>query len=194
MSDADDASEVRSPAEQAVEHAFELFVYAPIGLLFEGTSLLPDLIAKGKQQVGTARVMGKFFLEQVQKQATQTASKLQDQTAGVLDFLGDSVTPLATDDPPASSSSAAADPAPAPVPVSEPDIPASTNGAAADLDAASVSASSLAIPDYDGLSASQVVNRLASLSPAELANVQRYEAAHRGRKTILSKVAQLQGR
>ena len=57
-----------------------------------------------------------------------------------------------------------------------------------------VSAASLAIPDYDGLSASQVVNRLAGLSPVELENVQLYEAAHRGRKTILSKVAQLQGR
>ena len=57
-----------------------------------------------------------------------------------------------------------------------------------------VSAASLAIPDYDGLSASHVVNRLAGLSPTELESVQRYEAAHRGRKTILSKVAQLQGR
>jgi hypothetical protein len=50
----------------------------------------------------------------------------------------------------------------------------------------------LAIPDYDGLSASHVVNRLASLSPDELESVRRYEAANRGRKTILSKVAQLQ--
>ena len=57
-----------------------------------------------------------------------------------------------------------------------------------------IKAASLAIPDYDGLSASQVVNRLAGLSPVELENVQLYEAAHRGRKTILSKVAQLQGR
>ena len=60
--------------------------------------------------------------------------------------------------------------------------------------AQAVSAAALAIPDYDGLSASQVVNRLAGLSPAELESVQLYEAAHRGRKTILSKVAQLQGR
>jgi hypothetical protein len=57
----------------------------------------------------------------------------------------------------------------------------------------SVDVSTLAIPDYDGLSASQVVNRLAGLAPAELEQVQRYEAAHRRRKTILSKVAQLQG-
>ncbi len=50
----------------------------------------------------------------------------------------------------------------------------------------------LAIPGYDSLSASQVVQRLASLSPAELDAVRRYEAANRGRRTILARVAQLQ--
>jgi hypothetical protein len=188
---AEDAPEVKSPAEQAVEHAFDLFVYAPIGLLFEGTSLLPELIAKGKQQVGTARVMGKFFLEQVQKQAGGTASRLQDQTAGVIDFLSDSVTPLSADEPPASRARADEPEAPAPVPA--PVAEASRTAPERGSEAERISADSLAIPDYDGLSASQVVNRLASLSPTELTNVQRYESAHRGRKTILSKVAQLQG-
>ena len=50
----------------------------------------------------------------------------------------------------------------------------------------------LAIPGYDALSASQVVQRLAGLSPAELESVRAYEEATRGRKTILSRVAQLQ--
>jgi hypothetical protein len=36
------------------------------------------------------------------------------------------------------------------------------------------------------------VNRLAGLTATELEAVRSYEAAHRGRKTILSKVAQLQ--
>jgi hypothetical protein len=36
------------------------------------------------------------------------------------------------------------------------------------------------------------VNRLAGLSSAELESVRLYELANRGRKTILSKVAQLQ--
>ena len=50
----------------------------------------------------------------------------------------------------------------------------------------------LAIPDYDNLSASQVIPRLGGLSPDELEAVRRYEAAERGRKTILGKIAQLQ--
>ena len=54
------------------------------------------------------------------------------------------------------------------------------------------SADDLAIPDYDSLAASQVVSRLAGLRPTELTAVQRYELHHRGRKTILGRIAQLQ--
>lgn len=50
----------------------------------------------------------------------------------------------------------------------------------------------LAIPDYDSLSASQVVPRLAGLSTAELEAVRRHEQGHRARRTILNKIAQLQ--
>ena len=54
-------------------------------------------------------------------------------------------------------------------------------------------AADLAITDYDSLSASQVVTRLEGLAVDELEAVRAYEATHRGRKTILNKVAQLQG-
>src|SRR5690606_33944085 len=53
-------------------------------------------------------------------------------------------------------------------------------------------AEALAIPDYDNLSASQVVPRLDGLTPDELEAVRRYERKHRHRKTILNRVAQLQ--
>ena len=167
-------------------------MYAPIGLLFEGTSLLPELIAKGKSQVATARVVGKFAIGKAQNRATSATAKLQDQTAGLLDFLGDSVTPVASETPDADG--------PVPAPSAQSARTAAKKVAtqvatnAVDGVAQAASAAALAIPDYDGLSASQVVNRLAGLSPAELESVQLYEAAHRGRKTILSKVAQLQGR
>ena len=49
----------------------------------------------------------------------------------------------------------------------------------------------LAIPGYDALSASQVVERLAGLSGDELAAVRRYETGHRRRRTILGKIEQL---
>jgi len=177
----------KTPIEQAVEHAFDLFVYAPIGLLFEGTSLLPELVAKGKSQVAMARVVGKFAVDKAQSSVEGLSAKLQDQTAGVIDFIGDSITPVAPEPP------APEPPTPAPARSAR---ATATKVAAMAVDGVtqSISAASLAIPDYDGLSASQVVNRLAGLSPVELTNVQLYEAAHRGRKTILSKVAQLQAR
>ena len=60
-----------------------------------------------------------------------------------------------------------------------------------DLDAALPQVDALAIPDYDELSASQVVERLEGLDPASLDAIRRYEGAHRGRNTILGKIAQL---
>jgi hypothetical protein len=171
----------RTPVEEALEHAVDLFVYAPIGLLFEGASLLPQLVEKGKSQVTMARMIGKFAVDQGRTEATKAASKLQDQAAGVLDFIGESVTPVPTDDVPATPA------------VRKPSTAAKVAKSASKVATSVVSAASLAIPDYDGLSASQVVNRLAGLSAPELRSVQLYEAANRGRKTILSKVAQLQG-
>ena len=52
-------------------------------------------------------------------------------------------------------------------------------------------AESLAIPGYDTLAASQVVQRLSSLRPDELEAIRRYELSTRGRRTILHRVAQL---
>lgn len=71
--------------------------------------------------------------------------------------------------------------------VSDPD-----EGGATDL--AGPESSGLAIPGYDSLAASQVVPRLAGLSPEELAAVGAYESAHRARRTILNRVRQLQER
>ena len=51
----------------------------------------------------------------------------------------------------------------------------------------------LAIPDYDTLSASQVVRRLDGLGLGELEAVYRHEAATRGRRTILHRAQQLLG-
>jgi hypothetical protein len=49
----------------------------------------------------------------------------------------------------------------------------------------------LAIPDYDSLSAFQVVPRLEALDPDDLDDVRAYEEATRARRTILNKIAQL---
>ncbi len=48
-----------------------------------------------------------------------------------------------------------------------------------------------ALAGYDTLSASQVVRRLESLGPEELTALQRYEASHRNRHTILNRAHQI---
>ena len=49
----------------------------------------------------------------------------------------------------------------------------------------------LPIEDYESLAASHVVDRLATLTPAELRAVRAFETAHRGRRTILGRIEQL---
>jgi hypothetical protein len=58
-------------------------------------------------------------------------------------------------------------------------------------DAPAVAVETLPIHDYDELSASQVVERLEGLAPADLVAVRAYEQQHRGRRTILGKIEQL---
>ena len=92
--------------------------------------------------------------------------------------------PETTPDDTAPEATVASEPVPEPAsePVPEP---------AAGTDLTVPDVAELAIPDYDELSASQVVERLEGLDTGELEAVRRYEAAHRGRNTILGKIAQL---
>ncbi len=78
---------------------------------------------------------------------------------------------------------------PAPTPMPAVATPAPPPDAGWQTDVPSVEA--LPIPDYDELSASQVVERLEGLDRDSLDAVRRYESEHRGRNTILGKIAQL---
>jgi hypothetical protein len=51
-----------------------------------------------------------------------------------------------------------------------------------------VGGGSLAIKDYDDLTASQVTKQLTGLKPAELRRVREYEARHANRKSVLDAV------
>ncbi len=179
------SSDDKSPLERALE----LFVFAPLGMAITAREALPELIEKGRRQatnqITVAKMMGEFAVKQGREDAGRAAGQLREQAEGVLAALG-----LTPDGSGGGASAAAAPPAPAP-----PSAGAAPSGEAATGPARPTpgpGAADLAIPDYDSLSASQVVPRLAGLSPEELEAVRGYEAAHRGRKTILNRVAQLQ--
>jgi len=172
-----------------VDQWFELFVYAPLGFALDARQLLPRFIDRGRSQVGLARVVGRYAVRKGSTRAGDYLGQSQEQVSAMLATLG-----LLSEDhePPAD---------PADLDEFEADIlafespaatvatsPASTSAASSEP---TPSAGSLAIPDYDNLSASQVVPRLGGLTEPELDAVRRYEAGQRGRKTILNKIAQL---
>lgn len=90
MSDDHDEVPAKSPVEQAVEHAVEMFVYAPIGLLFEGSSILPQLVEKGRNRVIVARMMGQFAVTQSRSEAETAAERVGRQALDLLARLGQS--------------------------------------------------------------------------------------------------------
>jgi hypothetical protein len=179
MSDEDS----KGPVGQAVE----ALVYAPIGLFFEGPRLLPELIAQGKTHARNARVFGKFAVQQGQVELRRRLANFEEQATDVLRAFG--VTGDGRGDGDGGAAGAAAAPAPGPPASAAPAAEAPASNGAADT---SPAVGELAITDYDSLSASQVVTRLAGLTGDELEAVRSYEVAHRGRKTILNKIAQLQ--
>lgn len=208
-------SDDKNNLEQAVEQALDAFVYAPIGLIFDGPALFPKLVEKGRNQVNVARMMGQMAVQMGQSEAEKRVKEAQGQVRDTLVGLG--VVPA-----PKAETKAEA-PTPPTVTEESPDAPApeqpakkatkkraaankttarkttakkSTRKRAAKRTAKTTAKApavdSLGIPGYDSLSASQVVSRLRGLSTADLDAVKAYESATRGRKTILTKIAQLQ--
>jgi hypothetical protein len=153
-----------------VDHVLDLFVYAPLGLLYESRALYPKLVREGRAQLGTrvqvARMVGQFAVRKGQHEAAKVINLRREQGART------------------ARPSRAARPA-----RESPDAVARLYD---DDDIDAITEADLAIPSYGSLAASQVVSRLEGLSPFELEAVRRYELAHRGRKTVLGKIAHLQ--
>ena len=167
-----------------VDQIADLFVYAPIGWFFEAPKLLPKLAEQGRVHTRNARLFGQFAVRQGEAELRRRLAGFEEQTSGLLRALG-----LLPDDRGATNGAEA--PAPAP--------PAATSPGAQQARQAAPRATEpgpavddLAITDYDSLSASHVVTRLPGLTRDELEAVRSYEVVHRGRKTILNKIAQLQ--
>ena len=160
-------TERKSPMDRALD----LFVYAPLGLVLNIEEVLPQLVERGHQQVNMARMFGQFAVQTGTKEARKRLEGLAERGRPA----PEPVVARATPNPARAAE------------VTEPVAAPEGNGAGDTVPAAG----DLAIPDYDSLSASQVVPRLDGLSADERDAVRRYEAAHRGRKTILSKLQQL---
>jgi hypothetical protein len=185
-----------------VEHVLDLVVFAPLGFLADSRALLPQLAESGRQQlnqrVQLARLIGQFAVQEGQRQAGKIIGNLRPDGGGAAADSDATAAPSGAAAPAATTANTPASMAPADdeaVPaVAEPAAPAESDATVEALLASgrTPEEGELAIPSYNSLAASQVVSRLEGLTVAELEAVRRYEEAHRGRRTVLGKIALLQ--
>jgi hypothetical protein len=203
-----------------VQKAVELFVYAPVGAACYVRDMLPGMmgifVARGKREVGSHRtpptppspppvppevkrridesmLAARYMAEGglgVARDVAGGGIGVAREVAGsaLAQFLAmraNGVTPSEQAPPTATETI----PSEAAAPASGAAAPAPPPDASWSTDVPSVDA--LPIPDYDELSASQVVERLEGLDRDSLDAIRRYETEHRGRNTILGKIAQL---
>jgi hypothetical protein len=173
-------AEPKPPAERLLD----LFVFGPAGLAITAAEEFPRLVEKGRHrvegQVHTARLVGQFAVQMGRRQFGQILGRLgsqpDDEPAGARDAGAPSVPHEAS--PPVPGDGAR-----------EPVGALPTLGGT--VGNGSGPANALAIPGYDSLSASQVVQRLDGLSRPELEDVRSHEMSHRHRRTILHRIDQL---
>lgn len=152
-----------SEPRSVVGRVADVVFYGPLGLVLEHRKLLPQLAQRGRRQVALTHTIGRFTVRQGRRRLD-----------GLLDGLaGRGPGPAAPPTGPAPSTNGARPLRSVPTPEGR-------------------SAEKLAIPQYDSLSAIQVVPRLDGLTEAELVQIRDYEAATRSRRTILAKISQLQ--
>jgi len=191
-----------------IDQALDVFVFLPLGFVLEFPRSIPRYIERGRQQLDAVKRIGRETMPAGSSPADQF-DRLQAQTRNTLRALGvvssngaasrttGFATSTSSPSPPTSpsatrASSASAGHAEDAATDTDTDRPSASVTHIVRTDEPGIDAATLAIPDYDSLSASQVVPRLDSLSLDELELVRQYENAKRGRKTILSKIAQLQ--
>jgi len=159
-----------------LRHVLDWLVYAPLGVLTMVHKDLPGIIAAGKQRVDSQLTMAKFVGKMAVRQVTNELDRRLDEAERAREAAEATVAVAAVEALPPTSLPAAV-------------IEAVANAPELADDAAPVS---LPIDGYESLAASQVVLRLGSLTPAELAAIADYESSHRARRTILGKIHQLQ--
>lgn len=148
-----------------LRHVIDVAVFAPIGLAVIAHEQLPTLISSGREHVNNRLAVARFLgTMAVQRGRAEFDRRMHAPTAAE----------------PATASTAPASPV------------ADAPSAEAEPSRTSASDEGLPIEGYDSLAASQVVVRLSSLTNVELEQIRVHEAAHRARRTVLGKIAQLQ--
>lgn len=157
----------------------ELTVYAPVGAAALLQERLPELIETGRrhvdQRVTVARFIGQMVVTQGRREIERRLATESDEDSGVPTVPGDE------------PGDAILQPGPDPRPSGgEPGLRPDPGAVPA--------AGTLPIDGYESLAAAQVVARLGGLDVAGLEAVESFERAHRNRRTVLNRIAQLRAR
>lgn len=169
------ADEEQNPVDQLID----LFVYAPVGLLYEYQEVIPKLVRRGKSQVQLARVVGKMATNRGGggEAFTMVAEGLASVVTKQLTEIGEAIglaPPAERDDdpqPPPPKLALVEPPAADEVEDQEPPV--------------------LPIARYDELTAKEIIALLEDLEPGQLDRVRAHEESNRARKTVLGKLDRL---
>jgi hypothetical protein len=162
------------PGRPLVGRALDVALFVPVGLLNKVHRDLPALVRTGRQRVEQEVVLARFVGKlAVQQGGVELRRRIEQRRQPP---------PPARVPTPAASSPPAAASSLSHGTVSTPVVRPQSTGALSAV---------LAIDDYDSLAAAQVVARLPGLSIDQLGAVEQYELAHRRRRTILGRIAQL---
>lgn len=199
--------------DNPLEQLIELFVYAPIGMLYEYPDVLPRLIKRGRSQVQLAKFFGQMAAKQggaaipesamagagtagaagaqaadaVAKVAARFITELGAQVGLAPPSSGATSPPAAEEAERPAESSTGADGA----------VPAAADEALAGNDArvpakpARAKTARLPIAGYDDLTAKEIIGLLEDLTIDQLQRVRKHEASNRNRKTVLAKIDRL---
>ncbi len=197
-------------SNDTVDRALRLLVYGPVGLacyLKDSAPTFMDVfVSRGKREVDGARkvVEEKLGFAKAEPEPAPSPQQRMADSIGSLTKVAAQATSMMASmaGPVVNAATNAASTVTTPrsddgagVPTPPPADPADHlpgNGAAGGTNgAADGDATDLPIPGFDGLSASQVIERLEGMSRGALERVRRYEVAHRARRTILASIDQL---
>ncbi|MGH1493829.1 MAG: hypothetical protein ACRBK7_31280 [Acidimicrobiales bacterium] len=186
----------RDPVDQLID----MFVYAPVGMLYEYQEVMPKLVRRGKSQVQIAKVIGQLAFNRNRSDAIgQIAGGLTSVVARQITEFGEAIG-LAPPKPSESGSGTSTPPPPsagddvvlAPPPPSEADRAAVEAGESqTETDDSEAEPPSLPIARYDELTAKEIISLLADLEPDQLDRIRAHEEGNRARKTVLGKLDRL---
>lgn len=186
------SDEEQNPVDQLID----LFVYAPVGMLYEYQEVIPKLVKRGKSQVQLARVVGKMAADRGGAEtftmvAEGMANLVNRQLVDLSQAMGFGPVPDQKDTPPPSKPRLALVAS-----VDDEQSKSEDHGSDADeRDGADHGDDGepevLPIARYDELTAREIIGLLDELEPSQLDRIRRHEENNRARKTVLGKLDRL---